>query len=111
MKYVIGTSNLGSSNGHGPIFFFPTKAITGDLLWLVGGAQASLMSPAELTKSLAQRPQQLRFVRGDSSKVAMEISKESHLVKTRSVWLRNFGEFLLVVVLVVVVVLLLLLLF
>lgn len=56
----------------------------GDLLWLVGGAQASLMSPAELTKSLAQRPQQLRFVRGDSSKVAMEISKASNLLASSS---------------------------
>eukprot|EP00435_Cladocopium_sp_Y103_P033266 s1411_g8.t1 len=53
-----------------------------NLLWLVGGAQASLMSPATLTKALAQRPQTLRFVRGDSPKVAMEISKASNLLAT-----------------------------
>lgn len=41
----------------------------GDLLWLVAEQQASLMSPAELTKALSQRPVSLRFVRGDSATI------------------------------------------
>ena len=38
-----------------------------DVLWRVAQRQASLMSPAELTRALSQRPVELRFVRGARS--------------------------------------------
>lgn len=59
------------------------------------GEQASLMSPAELTKALSQRPVALRFVRGDSGAVARDISKSSKLLVSKSklpeTWPNNCG--------------------
>ena len=64
----------------------------GDLLWLVAEQQASLMSPAELTKALSQRPVSLRFVRGDSALVARDLGKTSILAGTLGTEVQKAGE-------------------
>ncbi|CAJ1407922.1 unnamed protein product [Effrenium voratum] len=56
-------SNLAARNG----------VQEGDLLWLVEGKQAALMSSADLTKSLSQRPLSLRFLRGDALEYASHV--------------------------------------
>ena len=53
----------------------------GDFLWLVANQQASLMSPADITKALAQRPVSLRFLRGNTTRVAEDLGRNGPLGK------------------------------